>query len=125
MRTFSSAVKLGNRFVIWKDFAMPVCANSCAGIPVMSLPIKKICPALGANAPESVLKNVLFPAPLGPMMEVSMPGRICTLTLVSALNPPKRLLTFLVSMMGSAIMGNLLEERAPDSLGEEQHEEHK
>ena len=42
---------------------------------VISRPAKKICPALGSTSPVSILKNVLLPAPLGPMTPRSSPSR--------------------------------------------------
>ena len=38
-------------------------------------PSNTISPAVGAKNPEIMLKNVVLPAPLGPMMARSSPGR--------------------------------------------------
>ena len=44
------------------------------GVPAMSRPSKMIRPDVGASCPVSRLKNVVLPAPLGPMTECSEPG---------------------------------------------------
>ena len=43
----------------------------CAGVPVMSLPSKRILPEVGGKVPVSRLKSVVLPAPFGPMIECS------------------------------------------------------
>ena len=73
-RTFSCAVSCGNTLVIWNDFAMPIRAKRCCGVPVMSRPSNRMRPALGGNAPEIRLKYVLLPAPFGPMIDASCPA---------------------------------------------------
>ena len=92
-RTFSCAVSWPNTVVIWKLFAMPMRANSCCARPVMSRPWKRMRPAVGANAPLTMLKNVLLPAPFGPMIAVRRPGSNDALTSSSAVKRPKRCVT--------------------------------
>ena len=54
---------------------MPRCAKRCWGRPFSSRPLKSSVPDVGVSAPESRLKKVLLPAPLGPMTAVSCPRR--------------------------------------------------
>ncbi len=66
-RTFSSTVMLLKTRRFWKLRAMPRSTIVCAGRPVMSSPMKRICPPLGASRPVTTLKNVDFPEPFGPI----------------------------------------------------------
>ena len=69
---------------------MPRCTKRCCGVPVMSRPLKRIAPVEGASTPESRLKKVLLPAPLGPMIAVTLFGSKAAVTPSSATKPPKR-----------------------------------
>jgi hypothetical protein len=53
-------------------------------------------PSLGGNSPESRLKNVVFPAPFGPMIVRTPPSGISIETLLTAVNPEKRRVRFSV-----------------------------
>ena len=48
------------------------------------------------NVPVSRLKSVVFPAPLGPMIECSVPASMSRLTSLTAVRAPNDLLTFFV-----------------------------
>ena len=61
-------------FVTWYERAIPRRETAWAGRPVMSPPLNRICPADGGRTPVSRLKNVVLPAPLGPMTERSSPS---------------------------------------------------
>jgi len=67
MRTFSSAVRCGNTAEIWKERTRPSRAISAGRRPVMSRPLNVIRPRVGARKWVSRLKQVVLPAPLGPM----------------------------------------------------------
>src|SRR5262245_13381738 len=54
----------------------------------MSASSKTMRPAVGRRTPVRQLKNVDFPAPLGPMMARISPRRTATDTLLSAASPP-------------------------------------
>src|SRR6202035_4867087 len=69
---------------------MPLCEIAFEGSPVMSLPSKKMRPEVGRSTPVRQLKNVLLPAPFGPMMARTSPRATSTLTCDSAARPPKR-----------------------------------
>jgi hypothetical protein len=54
---------------------------------------KKIRPSVGGKKPESRLKKVVFPDPFGPMMPAASPSLIANFTLLTAMRPPKCLLS--------------------------------
>ena len=53
--------------VIWKVRPTPRRQTVRGGRPVMSAPFSLMVPALGLICPFSMLKQVLLPAPLGPI----------------------------------------------------------
>ena len=55
--------------MFWNVRAMPALVIMCGALPVMLLPWKIICPLVGLYRPASMLKNVVLPAPLGPMSD--------------------------------------------------------
>ena len=65
--TFSSAVISGNSRMFWKVRAMPSSVIWCASARPASAPSKRTCPAVGRYTPVSTLKQVVLPAPLGPI----------------------------------------------------------
>src|SRR5882762_2617938 len=67
---------------------MPSRAVSCCGSPVISLPSNQMRPELGAVSPEIRRKNVVLPAPLGPMIERSSPRLTLTSTPATAIRLP-------------------------------------
>ena len=58
----------------WKVRAMPRRARLWGLRPVMSVPSKMIRPALRVCSPQMALKQVVLPAPLGPMRPVTLPA---------------------------------------------------
>src|SRR5947209_20501558 len=90
MRTFSSAVAFGRMLVIWYERAMPLREMRSGDAPVMSSPSNRMCPEEGRNTPVRQLKNVLLPAPFGPIIARTSPGSTAKLTRLSAVRPPKR-----------------------------------
>ena len=56
---------------------------------VMSSPSKKMRPELGRRNPLIRLKNVVLPAPLGPMIARSSPSSTVIDTLLTAIRLPK------------------------------------
>jgi hypothetical protein len=78
--TFSSAEKPGRIEVIWKERASPRCTRCARESPVTSAPSNRMRPeSLGAR-PEIWWMRVVLPAPLGPMIACSSPGRMSRLT---------------------------------------------
>src|SRR5690242_9410089 len=81
---------------------MPFCEIAFDGRPVMSSPLKTMRPPVGRSTPVRQLKNVLLPAPFGPMMARTCSRGSSKLTLESAANPPKRIDSCSVLRMGDA-----------------------
>src|SRR5262245_50242214 len=81
---------------------MPFCEMRLGGRPAMSSPSNTIRPLVGRSTPVRQLKNVLLPAPFGPMMARISPGRTSKLTALSAVKPPKRTVRASVRMIGSS-----------------------
>ena len=53
---------------------MPRRTRSSGASALMSLPSNRIEPDVGANRPLTRLKNVVLPAPFGPMIARNSPG---------------------------------------------------
>src|SRR2546428_13449708 len=68
---------------------MPADMIRSGRVPVMSLPSNQIRPAVGWYRPVSMLKNVVLPAPLGPMIETIDRRGIAKSTSDTATRPPK------------------------------------
>jgi hypothetical protein len=98
-------------FVIWYDLAMPRRDTRCWGSPVMSAPANHTRPDDGAISPETRRKNVVLPAPLGPMIERSSPRRTVTSTELTAIRLPKERVSRSVRRRTSAA-GALMATRA-------------
>src|SRR5207249_494400 len=81
---------------------MPRCAMPCGGVPAMSCPSKTIRPDVGASCPVSRLKNVVLPAPLGPMTECSEPSSTASVTALTATRAPKDFVSRSVLTRGTA-----------------------
>jgi hypothetical protein len=67
--TFSSAVMFWNRRMFWKVRAMPAWAILCGSRPVIDLPSNRTVPDVGLYMPVRMLKNVVLPAPFGPISD--------------------------------------------------------
>src|SRR4051812_47414387 len=59
-------------------------------------------PVVGGNSPETRLKSVVLPAPLGPRMARRSPGRTSRSTSCTATTPPNRRPTPRARRIGSA-----------------------
>ena len=62
-------------------------------MPAISRPWKVIEPAVGGNVPDSMLKIVLLPDPFGPIRPRISPCSTRNETLLTAVKPPKRLIS--------------------------------
>src|SRR5688500_14348218 len=98
-------------FVRWNDRPMPSRQTSWGDTPVMSRPSSSTAPASGRTWPVMRLKNVVFPAPFGPMMAAIWPGATVRLTPPTARNPSK---AFRMSRTSSTV-------RAPDAPRQQLH----
>ena len=65
--TFSRLVIVGNRRMFWNVRPTPRCVTACGGRPATSRPSNRISPEVGVYTPVSMLKNVVLPAPFGPI----------------------------------------------------------
>src|SRR5713226_6397311 len=100
----------------------------------MSRPSKMIRPDVGANCPVSRLKNVVLPAPFGPMTECSEPSWTSNVTALTAVRAPNSFVRASVLTRGiSPCGGRRPARRAPrpearprldDPAPEEQHHDH-
>ncbi len=88
-RMFSEIGRVGNRLVIWNERPMPARQMRSGGRPEMSSAPSRIVPASGGNMPETRLKAVVLPAPLGPISACSVRSRTENVTPSTALMPPK------------------------------------
>ena len=91
--TLSKIDSLRNGRGIWKVRAMPRWQTSAGASPAISRPWKRIEPRLGRSAPEIRLKIVLLPEPFGPMRPRISPSASPNATSLTAVKPPKRLVS--------------------------------
>ena len=93
-RTFSSTLLVGKTFVIWYDRWTPMRAVAAGSAFVTSRQPSSVwsstAPSLGASTPVRRLKNVVFPAPFGPMSEHSSSPPSSKSTWSTATRPPNR-----------------------------------
>src|SRR5215471_11523114 len=78
---------------IWNVRAMPLRQMRCAESPAISLPLKRIEPAVGRKVPAIRLNVVLLPEPFGPIRPRISPSRTANDTWLTARKPPKRLVS--------------------------------
>src|SRR5437773_1118604 len=84
---------------------MPSRATACCGSPVISRPPNQTRPEVGVVSPEMSRKNVVLPAPLGPMIERSSPRRTATSTRSTAMRLPKARVSASVRSRGASGIG--------------------
>src|SRR5690606_19920883 len=106
---------------IWKVRPSPRRARADTPRPVMSLPRKRIVPALGFSVPLIWWISVVLPAPFGPISAWISPGLRSRLTLSVAFRPPKLFERFRMSMTGSA-MTHLARDQTDDAAAREKHD---
>src|SRR5947208_6309892 len=102
-RTFSSTLRCGNTAEIWNERTSPSRAMSAGFDPVMSRPLKRIRPLVGVRKWVRRLKQVVLPAPLGPINAWIAPRRTRRFTFLTATNPRNSLVSPSVSRMASVI----------------------
>src|SRR2546425_13193798 len=59
--------------VRWNERPTPMRHSSCGGTPVTSRPLSTTRPASARRCPVIRLKSVVLPAPLGPMIALTLP----------------------------------------------------
>ncbi len=89
-RTHSATLIPANTRGVWNVRAIPAQANTWAGFPVRSAPATSNRPAVGGTTPDRALKNVVLPAPLGPMIPTRASSERSRSTWSTAVRPPKR-----------------------------------
>ena len=97
---FSSTVMFGNTLKCWNT--MPIfwrCLSISIFLSVISTPSNVILPLSGTSRRFRHRKKVLFPLPLGPMMDTTSPIFTCWLMLRSTFNSPKPLHKFSTLMI--------------------------
>ena len=85
----SSTVSDGKMLAIWNARTTPRRTIWVGERPPMSSPASFTRPRSGRIAPEIRLKNVVLPAPFGPMIAVSEPAGKSSVTFCIAATPPK------------------------------------
>ena len=78
--------QLGKTAEIWNERIMPSRAMSAAAMAVMSRPLKSMEPAVGCRNLVSRLKQVVLPAPFGPISAWMEPRATSRSTPLTALN---------------------------------------
>ncbi len=91
--TFSPAESEPNSSSRWKVRARPSRARRWGLIRVTSVSKRWTVPRSGACSPLMTLNRVVFPAPLGPISPVTVPGSTVRLASLRAATPPKRTAT--------------------------------
>src|SRR5262245_28167248 len=124
--TFSKTVSLGKMLVRWNERPMPRRQTSWGASPVMSRPFRITAPASGRRWPVTRLKNVVLPAPLGPMIAAIWPRATPSVTPATAWKPSKALRTSRTSSMTHPQPGHAGRQRADDAAGkrEQDHDQH-
>ena len=89
--TLSSAVSSSKRLMPWNDRATPLRVISAAPRPAIARPSRRMSPRSGAYRPVRQLKQVVLPAPFGPMMPVSEPASKARSMRSSTTRSPNRL----------------------------------
>jgi hypothetical protein len=100
-RTFSSTVRWGNTAEIWNERTTPRRATSAGLSGVMFCPLNLMVPADGVRNLVSRLKQVVLPAPFGPINAWIVPARTVRHTFFTATNPRKSFVRPCVSRSGS------------------------
>src|SRR5688572_11863455 len=123
--TFSNTVSLGKMFVRWNERPIPSRQTSCGAMPVMSRPSRSTEPVSARRWPVMRLKNVVLPAPLGPMMAAICPRATPRLTPPTAWKPSNDLRMSRTSSTArpQAVPGGVERAHDPARKHEEQHDE--
>src|SRR5262249_2713330 len=98
---------------IWYDRGRPLWEITWGGSPAISSPLRRIRPEVGRSTPVTQLKNVLLPAPLGPMIARTCPRGTEMLTALTAVSPPKRIVRPSVRRIADAAAPRPLSTGAP------------
>ncbi len=89
--TFSTAVIWANSRMFWNVRPMPSAVIAWGGRSTTSTPSNRIDPDVGLYTPVSWLKNVVLPAPFGPISATMEPRAIVKSMSSVATSPPNSL----------------------------------
>src|SRR5829696_3530055 len=89
--TLSRALIVPKSRMFWNVRPIPIRARLCAPSRVMSCPKKTKLPAVGLSKPLTMLKNVVFSVPFGPMRLTMDLSGMTKLTVLTATRPPNTL----------------------------------
>src|SRR5579885_2621391 len=95
--TFSRMLMSSKVAGTWKVRPIPSRARASGAARVMSTPLKRMRPSVGARSPAMQLKKVDLPAPFGPIRPTISPASTESEASASATKPPKDLETLSVS----------------------------
>src|ERR1035437_4720213 len=109
--TFSATLMSSNVTGTWKVRAMPSRACASGVALVTSWPLNRMVPAVGCRSPARQLKNVLLPAPFGPIRPTMSPSVTLRSAPSTARKPPKLMTMPLAS---SSMSGPPCRDVAPD-----------
>src|SRR4029079_6183477 len=102
-RMFSSTLSLESTLVSWKVRTMPIRATLNHPTPLSDVPLNDQSPWSGWSKPVSRLKNVVLPAPFGPISAVITPRWISTWSTSTAVRPPNVRRTPSATTIGSGL----------------------
>src|SRR5262245_34580198 len=110
--TFSSTVIEPKSRMFWKVRQMPSAVRRYDASSPISRPAKRMCPASGPRAPVTRLKNVVLPAPFGPMIAWTPPASTARSSFERTTSFPK-----LRESPSTASSGTLTAQRDPGQQG--------
>ena len=98
---FSSTVCRFSGRECWNTMPKPLRAILCDGRPARFSPSRRTSPAVGRSIPMTLFMAVDLPEPFGPIRPKISPGRRSKLRFLTAVRPPKRLVSPRTSRMGA------------------------
>src|SRR3712207_6176340 len=99
--TLSIALIVPKSLMFWNVRPIPICARWWAFRRVTSLPLKTKAPEVGPKRPLTMLKNVVLPAPFGPIRLTMARSGMSKFTALTATRPPK---TFVMPRASSRVL---------------------
>ena len=103
-RTLSRTVSEPNASSRWKVRPIPRLARRCTGVWETLRPLNRTMPRVGFCSPLITLKQVVLPAPFGPMSPVTRPDSATNDAWLTAVTPPNWTTTSSTTRRGSVRM---------------------
>ena len=91
---FSLTVRFSNTLGLWNFLPTPKRAILCSFLPINDFPLKKTSPLVGFTLPVITSRNVVFPAPFGPITALNSPFFKLRFRSFNARNPSKLTVIF-------------------------------